>query len=492
MEAKSIKKNILMNSILTISNFIFPIITYSYVSRTLLPIGVGKVAFVSSIISYFSYFAALGIPVYGLREAAKIRDDKDKLSKFVHEVFILNVLSTILSYIVLIGSVLSIPKFNEYKTLFYIISLSIGLNTIGMEWLYSALEEYSYITKRSIIFKCIYIPLIFLLIKNTDDYIWYGFLTVFVSSANYICNFINIHKYINFKYYKDYEIKKHLKPIFILFFASIIITIYANFDISMIGFIKNEFEVGLYNSALKIKNIILSLSTAMTGVLIPRISHHVSRGEYDSIKKLEVLSLTMSILLAFPIAIYIFMYPENILIFLSGKDYLSATNTLRTLMLCVFPLILTNLFGNQLLIPLGKEKVFSRSVFIGMFINLILNFLLIPKYGSFGAAIGTLVTEVWNAVYMGIGVKDYIQYLFKNTKKIIYIIAIGVSILISHLVYNKIQYLSNLMQLIISAIFFFTTYYILLFILKEPLLIEEFNKLKSKIFYRINRKKKMT
>lgn len=470
MKQKSIKKNMFMNIILTLSNFLFPLITFSYVSRVLTPVGTGKVAFVSSVIQYFSYLAILGIPAYGLREAAKVRDDKDKLSKLVHELFIINIVSTILSLLLLFGSVLIIPKFNDYKLLFLIMSSGIFLNTIGFEWLYNALEEYSYITIRSLIFKILYIPLVFLLIHNESDYLIYGFLSIFVTSASFICNFINLRKFINLKKYNNYEFKKHLKPIFILFSASIIISIYANFDVIMIGFIKDEYAVGLYNAALKIKSIVLSLSTAVTSAFVPRIANYINSKNNDGIKKMIMNSFRISMLLALPVIVYTFIYASRVLLLISGNDYLPATSTLQVLMICTVALVLTNLFGNQLLIPLGKEKRFTQSVFVGLFINLILNFLLIPSYGSFGAAIGTLVTEVWNIIWMSTGVKEYIGIIIKETNWYKYIIALVPSVIVSYVLFMLTNNLRNIYVILITGIVFVFIYYSLLLLMKENVL----------------------
>ena len=469
MKQKSIKKNMFMNVLLTMSNFLFPLITFGYVSRTLTPINTGKVAFVSSVIQYFSYIAIIGIPAYGLREAAKVREDKDKLSKLVHELLFISIITTLISYILLTLSVILVSKFNEYKYLFLIMSLSIGLNTIGLEWLYNALEEYSYITIRSLIFKLLYIPLVFLLIHEKSDYLIYGFLSIFVTSANYICNFINIRKFISFKKYDNYSLKRHLKPIFILFSASIIISIYANFDVIMIGFIKSESDVGLYNAALKIKSIVLSLSTSITAVLVPRITSYIGKKDYDAVKNLVVKSFRVSMLLAFPVAIYTLFFSKNILLLISGSEYVAATSTLQVLMLCVLFLVLTNLFGNQLLIPLGKEKKFTQSVFVGLFINIILNLLLIGKYGAFGAAIGTLVTEFWNTLYMSLNVKEYLIHIIRNSKFFKYLIAAVPAIAISIMIRYMLNGISNFVIILITGTIFVILYYVLLLVQREGL-----------------------
>lgn len=477
---KSLNKNMIMSTILTISNFIFPLITYSYVARIISPSGIGKVAFVNSVLSYFIYIASLGIPSYGLRECAKLRNDKEKLSKTFQELLIINLVSTMFAYILLFIVIISVNKLYNYKILFLIMSSEIFLNSIGVEWLYQALEEYSYITIRSVFFKVIGVLLTFILIKSSNDILWYGFLTIFAASANYICNFINIHKYITFKKFKNYNLKKHLKPIFSLLTASIIISIYANFDIVMLGFISSEYEVGLYNAALKIKSILLSLSTAITAVMIPRISYYIQKKDEKGINKLLIKSLQISLLIAFPVCIYCLVFSKNILLFVCGISYIEAENTLKLLMILILPLILTNLFGNQILIPFGKENRFSQSVFIGMWINLILNLLLIPKYGASGAAFGSIITEIWNVFWMSHNEKKYKKLFIKNIKFMNYLFSITVSSLGSIIVYMLCQKYGIFIQLVLTSIVYFTTYYIILIILKEPILYNTVQKLLKK------------
>ena len=134
---------------------IFPIITFPYASRILLPEGIGKVNFANSIIGYFSLLASLGIGTYATREAAKIRDDKLLLKKFVKEILFINFISTLISYILFFMVLFFVPKLFDYRKLLLICSLTILFNTLGINWFYSAIEEYTYITTRTIFFQII-------------------------------------------------------------------------------------------------------------------------------------------------------------------------------------------------------------------------------------------------------------------------------------------------------------------------------------------------
>ena len=484
---KSIKINMIMSMILTASGFVFPLLTYSYVARVLTPAGTGKVAFVNSILQYFSYAATLGIPSYGLRECAKVRDDKEKCSHLVQELLIINLISTAIAYIGLIFSVFNIDKLFCYKDIFLVMSICIILNTIGMEWLYQALEEYSYITLRSLLFKSISVILTFIFVRNSNDILWYAFLSVFTTSANYICNFIHVRKYISFKKVGKYNLITHLKPIITLFSASIIITIYANFDVSMLGIISTDYEVGLYNATWKIKNIALSVSMAFTSVMIPRLSYCFEHKQDKEVQNLLVKTIRGSLLLTAPIAVYILIYPMNVLRFVCGEQYVEAASTLRVLMLCVFPLILSNLFGNQILIPIGREKYYTQSVFVGMWINIIINLALIPKFGSIGAAIGTLITESWNAVWMGEKAKEYRSMIIKNVNYRIYVIALILRASLSIAFRLYVGAFSNFLQLVITTTVFFGTYYIVLIICREPIIVMLLNKILTSMKQYINK-----
>ena len=242
-----------MNFILTISNVIFPLITFPYVSRILLPEGTGKVAFATSVVSYFSMIGMLGIPTYGIRTCAKVRDDKDKLSKTVQEIMVINTLAMSFSLITYIIAIFLVPRMTQDRMLFLINIATLFFNLIGCEWLYKALEQYSYITLRSIIFKFISLILMFLVIHQKSDYVLYGAITILASVGSNLFNFINLRRFLNLKWYPNMNLKQHLTPIFSFFMMTVATTIYTNLDSVMLGFMKGDDAVGYYNAAIKIK-----------------------------------------------------------------------------------------------------------------------------------------------------------------------------------------------------------------------------------------------
>lgn len=481
-ERRSIKLNMLMSIALTVSNYIFPLLTYSYVTRILLAEGTGKVAFVQSIISYFTYIAALGINGYGMRECAKVQDDEDKLSQLATELICINFISTIIAYLALIMVITHVPKFQNYLTLFAAMSPSILLQTLGMEWLYRGLEKYTYITVRSIVFKTVAVALTFCFIKKADDIVWYGVITIFTTTASNLLNFFNARKYVKLKKIKKEYLKRHLKPIFVFFLSSFFITIYSHFDVTMLGFMKGDQVVGIYNAGMKMNTMVLSVSTAITSVLIPRMSIYYANGEQIHFQNLLLKSLRMTLVLMFPLSVFVILNASNVLCFVCGKDFLPAAPTLIILMLCVLALSMTNLFGNQILVPKNMEKRYSQSVFIGLLINLGLDILLIPQFSAAGAAFSTLVTEVFNMFWMGYGCKKELRYLKENISFRKYVLPMLYAVVVEECIntfftaINLGGSLSDMMQsffrIVIGAIVFFGIYYMALLIEREPLMEE--------------------
>ena len=183
MKTKSIKTNAVLNIIYTISNIIFPMITFPYVSRILLADGMGKVSFFTAVANYAVMLASLGISTYGIRATANARDDKQELSKVTVELLVINLIATIIVIGTIIVSIPYVAKFQDDKLLLLINCCLIFCSSFSLNWLYSGLEQYSYITKRSITFKLISLMLVFLFVHTKADYNKYAAITVFSTSS---------------------------------------------------------------------------------------------------------------------------------------------------------------------------------------------------------------------------------------------------------------------------------------------------------------------
>lgn len=409
-EIKSLKKNALLNMLRTVMCLVFPLITFPYASRVLQPAGLGKVNFANSIVSYFSMIAALGISTYGVREAAKLRNDKIALSKFVKEILSINLISTAVAYLLLSFAILFVPQFSEYRSLLIVCSASILFVTVGMDWLYTALEEFSYITIRSVAFQFLSLILLFIFVRAKDDYLEYAAIGVVSSVGSNICNFIHARRYISFREKVCGNLHPHIKPIFTLFAMSVAVSIYTALDTTMLGFIAGDEQVGFYTAATRINKIVLSVITAASAVLLPRLSFYISQHNDGQFLMLSEKAFNLIILLSIPCAVGLCLLASPVILLLSGSRYEQAVPVMQIMNPIIVAISLNGLIGIQIFMPLGKEKITLASVILGACVNFTLNMILIPRYGAFGAGIATVFAECSVTIFQLVFARNFFTW----------------------------------------------------------------------------------
>lgn len=462
---RSVKCNFIMNTILTGSTFIFPLVTFPYISRILQPVGVGKVNLASSIAYYFSMFAMLGVPTYGIRACAKVRDDKEQLSRTVHEIFVINLLMGMISYVVYIVLVSMIPRLRAEATLYYIMSTTIFFNVIGVEWLYKGLEQYSYITARSILFKIFGFLLMFAFVKESEDYILYGAISVLSGVGSNILNFLQIRKHVYLHPVGNYHFRKHFNVIAIFFLMSVATTIYTNLDTVMLGFMTDDEEVGYYTAAVKVKNILVSFVTALSTVLLPRVAYYIEHGMKEKFYEVTRKALNFIFLTALPLVVYFIAFAKESVIVLSGDAFYGAILPMQIIMPSVLFIGLTNVLGIQTLVPLGLEKKVFYSVLVGAIVDLIINMICIPLFLSSGASVGTVVAEFFVLLVQLWFLRDQVCTLFEEIQLKKIIIGILCGLLAGY--WTRYLQISDFLILILSGGLFFAIYGMILVFTKE-------------------------
>lgn len=475
MKKQSIKLNFIMNIILTVSQVIFPLITFRYVAEILHPAGTGIVGFASSVVAYFALFSQLGIPTYGVRATAQVRDDKEELSRVVQELVIINLVMCVLVYLIFAFSLVAVPKFAENKALLIVTSTTIIFNAIGMEWLYKGLEQYSYITMRSIAFKFVAVILMFLVIKSENDTVMYAAISIFAGSASNILNLFHARKYITMRPVGKYKFGRHMKPIIIFFAMSCATTIYTNLDTVMLGFMKTDTDVGYYNAAVKIKSVLLGVVTSLGTVLLPRASYYVEQKLMKEFYSVARKAIHFVFLISFPMAVYFMIFAKEGIFFLSGDAYGGSIIPMQIIMPTLVLIGFTNIMGIQMLVPLGEEKVVLYSEIVGAVVDLVLNAILIPTMASAGAAIGTLVAEVAVFLVQYVALRSSVREMFIDMRYGALLLATVLGSVLS--VPVKMLHLGSFFTLCISAVVFFGVYGIVMILMKEELVVEILNQI---------------
>lgn len=470
MNKKSLKLNTILNIIKTISSMCFPLITFPYISRVIQSTNYGKVNFGNSIISYFSLIAAFGIITYAIREGAGKRNNKKEFICFANQIFTINIITTIISYIMLIVLYILWPKLHDYSLLLFVQSFSIIFTTIGIEWIYSIHEDYFYITVRSILVQVLSLISLFIFVKQPSDYIIYAGISVFANGGANIFNFWHASKkYCTLHLTKNIDFVKHIKPMAIIFFSNVAISFYANSDITILGILKDDYTVGIYSFSVKIYTIIKQLISSILVVVLPRLSFYKANylEKYNlllnNIKKIMLIIIV-------PTTIWCILLSSEIILILSGQEYLKAQSSLSILCLAFIISAYSTIYGNGVLLLNKEEKKIFLSTIIGGVTNVVLNILLIPKFAENAAAFTTIISEL---IVLIINYKNAKKYIISDKSKINIIvrILIGVSLMIVLCIVIKQLNWKSILTLITSVISSAILYGIIM-IYKNPLLNE--------------------
>ena len=389
----SIKKNFAYSSILTVSGYLFPLLTFPYVSRVLGVTNIGICNYIDSIITYFCVFSAMGISVVGVREIARVSDSIVERSNTFINILLINSGFTLFSIVALLICIFSISDFFQYRTLFYIGILKLLSNLFLVEWFYKGLEDFGYITKRAIIVKALYVLSVFALVKVQDDYIIYFFLTIFHISVNAFINIIHIRKSIIFRNI-HIRIAPYIKSYIIMGVYMILTTMYTTFNIAILGYISGPTEVGYFTTATKVFSIILALFTAFTGVMLPRMSSLLANHEEKRFLSLIDKSMSALFIFAFPTVAFFVVFSPDVIYLIGGKGYEGAIMPFRIIMPLLFIVGYEQILIIQALMPMKKDKAIFTNSCIGATVGLLLNLILIPVWGSIGTSIAYFLCEL--------------------------------------------------------------------------------------------------
>lgn len=479
MKEKSVKRNALFNVIYTITNMLFPLITYPYVTRVLSATGMGKVSFFTSVSNYAVMIGSLGISTYGIRAVAKVRENKKELSKVATELFVLNSFITALVVVALVLSIHFVDKFSKEPMLLLINLVVIATAPFGLNWLYTGMEQYEYITKRTISLKTISVLMVFFLVKGKSDYPIYAVIMAFSSVGAYACNLIYSRNFVSFSFNNRLNYRRHLVPMLLLFASILAVSVYTNLDTIMLGFINGDREVGLYTVASKVKWLLLSAVNAISAVLMPRLSNYISNHKTDKYNSMLKKSVSFIFLITVPLSIYFTIEAFDVVMLLGGSDYKDAVLCMQFLMPILVISGFSNVTGNQILIPKGKDYQFMRAVATGAIIDIILNMALMPRLAALGAAIATLIAEL---IQMGIQLhysKREIAININYRTVINSVIAGGIAGGV--VVITRLLVVNSFINLLLTSAVFGIIYILALMLLKETYLKEIYEMIKKKI-----------
>ncbi|WEV67738.1 flippase [Bifidobacterium sp. ESL0769] len=476
---RSVKFNVVMNMIVVTSSFLFPLITVPYVSRVLSPTGMGAVSWAQSILSYFSLVALLGIPSYGIRECAKVRNDPEQLSQLVQELLTILLFSTIIVYAAFIIAIFCIPRMRQDMPTMLIFSITIWLSACGVEWFYQAIEQYAYITVRNLIMKAISLVLMFLLIHSATDYRAYAVILVIGSYGSNLVNVWRLRKFVTFKMNRKLNLRKHFKPMLSFAVSKIASGLYAQMDIVLVGFTCTNVAVGLYQLVVKIKGLCVGAVNSVSDVMLPRLSYYKSNTDGEKLKDLVAKNLNFLTILGLSLMSIIAVCAQPIVLLIAGTQYARATPAL----MAITPVILfsaLNSFLSQLLIIQGQEKTYASINLLGLICSIIVGLLLIPRFNIMGAALSITTSELLTLIIRIITTKDMLFEVHSkfDIGKIFFATLFSFAALV--IIHIFVRQCSNIVQLILCTTTYLCVDLFILIITKEKFITNTLEHAKSR------------
>ena len=371
------------------------LVTFPYVSRILLPEGLGRVSFAQAIVVYFIMIGSLGIPLYGTREVAKVRNNIRNLTQLVVELFLLNCMMTLISFIAFGLFMVVSEKAATDPLLFWVCTLPMLLAPIGFDHLFSGLEEFSFISLRTILFRIIAVFAIFLFVHEATDYLLYVLILGLNTAGPNLINLFFLKKHLSFQNFsiKNLAVLRHLKPALVIFLLGAVIGIYTALDKVMLGYLSSDSQVGFYVVSERLIKVVVLFVTTLGTVLLPRMSNYIENGKLEEYGRLVSFSLRVFFFLCFPAAIGLIVLADPLVNLFAGSDYSSAVPLVRIMGINVLFIGVSNFLGFQVLYPHNQERRLILSVFLGAVTNICFNWVLIPQWHATGAVVATFCAE---------------------------------------------------------------------------------------------------
>lgn len=479
-KTKSLKINTIFYLLYNVLNVLFPFITGIYVTKILLPSGIGQVESAKNFVQYFAILSFLGIPTYGLREISKVKHDQNKLNKLCSELFLINFCSTLFFSIIYFSLIFFVSSYRSNFKLYSIVGFMILLNFFNVSWLYEGLEEFRFISIRNLIFKVLSFLLLIFFVKNEDDVLQYALISVVGASGNYILDILFVPTKFKLTF-SDLNLKQHMKSIMFLVVVNLAIEIYSLVDVTMLTYMTDSDTVAFYSYGSKIFKILLQIINTFTIVLVPRIALYYKEEKYDLYNNLLTKTIKIILFLAVPLVVGIFFVSDYLITFIYGSQYIRSAYVLKILSVILLISPISYLLGSRVMLVSNNENKMIIPVLAGAIINVVGNFILIYFFAEYGASIASVLGEIVVAIVYILLSRKYFKLgsLLNEIFKIFFAsIAMGITIyFVSYI--NLNDFFVTFIQIIVGALI----YFMLLLLMKEDIIIDFISSLKRRKIY---------
>lgn len=470
-------KNYIYNVTYQMMVLIVPFVTTPYISRIFGPEGVGSYAVSYSIAHYFCLFGLLGINNYGTRTIAYCRDDDNKCKEAFWN---LNYMRGITMGIACIAYALFVLfMVDSSKKILYMAQGGLLLASMAdISWFFAGMEEFKKTAVRGIIVKLTGMILIFIFVRKKTDIWLYAGIIAGTMLIGQIAMWGAVGRRMKVAAPKSGLIRHYIWESFRFWIPAVAVNIYSSLDKVMLGYLISDSEAGIYENSQKTVKMVSTITTTFATVMTPKMSNYFITNNFKSLKDIVYKSFRFVTILAVPMSFGILSIRNTFVPWFYGEEFKKISLLLIISSWLVISLSWSNVLGNQILIPCGRETQYTKSVVIGACINICLNFFLIPEFKSMGAIISSVAAEYIGMFFMMYFARDMVQ-----AKQLL--IGIPKYFLVGGIMYIVIFYLGEMLGYyayttgiqIVSGI---VIYGMGLYLIKDEFLSEQFKRLKGR------------
>lgn len=408
MRKASISFNWMISIINKVFSIIIPLVTTPYISRVLGSEGLGIYTYCLSYSSLFIVLGQLGIPIYGKRSIAVSRDDLEQRSKLFSEL-------VLVEQFLIIVSLFCYFFVARYVDQYWWMFAACGVGHIAaffdISWLFEGMEDFKTIVIKNISIKIIGVMCIFLFVKNREDMYLYALCLFGANLVGNISLWFSAKKYIYFRMPSIKRALLHLRPAFFLLLPCAVVQLFEIIDKSMLGIMCNRIsEVAYYEQCRKIVSLCISVITSLGIVLMPRLSQSFHDKDYAKLSNNLNKGLDATLLISIPIGFGSAAIAPVLVPWFFGSEFLKVEVIIRIAAPLLIFMGISDLLGLQMLSAIKREKVLLYINLISIFVNLILNALLIPSLESEGAMIATVIAEGIKCLILLVYLKQYLDF----------------------------------------------------------------------------------
>lgn len=456
----SVKTNVIINLIRTLTLTVLSFITFPYVTRALGENVFGLYTWANTFVYYFLILAKISIPNIAIRECSKVKNDKQKLSNLAQQFFILQSITTLASFMLMTSLICSVPSLMESRELIFLLSINFLSGVFSFEWIYIVLEKHFYISVRSILLIAFGSACTFFFIRKTEnaqnEIFIYALITISYTALTSIFNCLFISKFITFKKCGEYNFKVFIRPLLTLFFISFALTLYNQTDEFLLGFFdESKAAVGAYGVGVKGVDIIITIITSLYAVFMPRATYYYGKKNKFFYQNLLNYSFSLTIFIALPAVITMASLAPQITSLISGNyisnEYADAKWILVGLASMMLTYSIADNIYTQILLPQKKEKIYLYSMLFGVILNISLSFLfglvILKDHPGIGVAIATGLSDLLVLIFIVYKSWNYSSKAIfnKNTLKLLIggIIIALISIFLPPVIEKMLPYTGN-------------------------------------------------